>query len=267
MPLRGILFDKDGTLVDFRGTWLARYRGAAAELAEHAGGSPALATALLERLGYDGAYDRFAAGSSLLWATNDDIAAAWARMPELRCVAGVEAIASRHFGDHARYPPRPVGDVAQLCTSLRAAGFRLGLATMDSTANALDTMRRLAVEPLLDFVAGFDAGYGEKPEPGMVMAFCTEVGLRPAEVVLVGDTAADLRMARCAGCGLAVAVRTGGGPEDELIPWADHVIDDVHSLPGLLRENGGQTGSDQALEPSSAVSIMGNLTRRPSTSA
>ncbi len=32
-PIRAILFDKDGTLFDFRKTWLAAYRGSAAELA------------------------------------------------------------------------------------------------------------------------------------------------------------------------------------------------------------------------------------------
>ena len=47
--IKGILFDKDGTLVDFRATWLPRYRGAAAELAATVGGGPGLARALLER--------------------------------------------------------------------------------------------------------------------------------------------------------------------------------------------------------------------------
>ena len=32
-PIRAILFDKDGTLFDFRETWLAAYRGATAEVA------------------------------------------------------------------------------------------------------------------------------------------------------------------------------------------------------------------------------------------
>ena len=52
-------------------------------LRERRAGRPGLAQALLERLGYDEADDAFAADSPLLWASNAEIAAAWAAMPEL----------------------------------------------------------------------------------------------------------------------------------------------------------------------------------------
>src|SRR5688572_24685905 len=36
--IRGVLFDKDGTLVDFRATWVPAYLGVAGELAARLGG-------------------------------------------------------------------------------------------------------------------------------------------------------------------------------------------------------------------------------------
>jgi phosphoglycolate phosphatase len=68
----------------------------------------------------------------------------------------------------------------------------------------------------------------------MALAFCAAVGVPPREVALVGDSPADLAMARAAGCGLAIGVRSGGGAEADLAPLADALIDDVHGLEALL---------------------------------
>ena len=229
-----MLFDKDGTLVELRSTWLPRYRGAAAELAATVRGPPGLARALLARLGYDEAADMFAAGSPLLWASNAAIAAEWAAMPELAGRVDALAVARRHFADQDRYPPQPVGDVAALLGRLRRHGLVLGMATSDDTRSALDTAARLGIADMLSFVAGADAGHGEKPEPGLAQAFCRACGVAAAETVVVGDTHADMLMARNAGCGLAVAVRTGGTPAHVLEALADCVLDDLHGLPGVL---------------------------------
>ena len=60
LPPRGILFDKDGTLIDFRATWIPAYHGVAEELAQRLGGGAAMTGVLLARLGYDTAADSFA---------------------------------------------------------------------------------------------------------------------------------------------------------------------------------------------------------------
>ena len=133
-PIRAILFDKDGTLFDFRKTWLAAYRGAAAELAELAGLGPSFVDALLARHGYDPITDTFAAESPLLWATTRDQAVLWRAEPELAAIDDVERRLERHFSDLDAYPPVPVTDVVSLFERLRGRGLKLGIATMDGTA-------------------------------------------------------------------------------------------------------------------------------------
>jgi phosphoglycolate phosphatase len=113
-PIRAILFDKDGTLFDFRKTWLAAYRGAAAELAELAGLGPWFVDDLLSRHGYDPATDTFAAESPLLWATTHAQAALWSAEPELAAVGDLEQRLERHFSDLDAYPPVPVTDLVSL---------------------------------------------------------------------------------------------------------------------------------------------------------
>lgn len=232
--IKGILFDKDGTLIDFRASWLAAYRGAAEELSLVAGLGPDFVTTLLDRSGYDSPSDSFAATSPLLWATSTAIAERWAAEPELRDQPGVAGLVLAHFDDAERYPAVAVGDLAALFGRLQGQGLRLGLATMDSTAKAEAALAGLGIRPRLDFVTGYDGGHGEKPGPGMVRGFCAATGLEPGEIVVVGDTAADLQMARAAGAAAAIAVLTGATPRHLLDALADQVLESVMQIEDVL---------------------------------
>ena len=236
--IRGILFDKDGTLLHFRQTWLPVYRGLARDLASagladgSAEAQARLAAALLARLGHDPDGDRFTPDSPLLWSSNADLVMLLAGEPELASV-DVATIAAAHLDDPERYPPVPVGDLAGLCARLRRHGLKLGIATMDSTCAARHFAARFGLERHLCFVAGFDAGHGRKPAAALVQAFCAAAGLRPSQVLVAGDTLVDLQMARAAGA-TALAVLTGVLPADALSPHADAVLPSVHDLEAWL---------------------------------
>jgi phosphoglycolate phosphatase len=65
-----------------------------------------------------------------------------------------------------------------------------------------------------------------------VLEICRRLGVAPARAAVVGDTAADLQMARAAGCGLVIAVTTGAADADSLRPLADLVLAGVAQLAG-----------------------------------
>jgi phosphoglycolate phosphatase len=229
-PIRAILFDNDGTLIDYRATWLAANRAAAGDLAAAAGRAPAFADELLRRLGHDPASGAFTPDSPLLWASNREIAARWSAQPELEGVADVLALVEHRFADQEAFPPVPVTDLGALFERLTGLGFALGVATMDTTAAAEAMLARFALRERVVYVAGADCGFGLKPEPGMVHGFCRTLGVAPAAVAVVGDNLADVAMARAAGAGLAVAVLTGGCPPAALEGVADLVLASVAEL-------------------------------------
>ncbi len=232
VAIRGVLFDKDGTLLDFDRTWPPAYRAIAARLAEDAGDA-ALADRLLRLGGYDaaGALDPT---SVLASGTTAEIVAFWAGRPELAELPDAAGRIERMFLDHARRAAPLLDDLDALLARLRQRGLALGIATNDNAEAATAWLDHLGVADLFAFVSGADSGYGAKPDPAAMHAFCAATNLGPAAVAVVGDSLRDLDFARAAGAGLAVAVATGVTPRARLEPHADHVLDSIAGLEAVL---------------------------------
>ena len=234
MNYRGIVFDKDGTLLDFNRTWLPIYLHAASEFS---GGVEALAEQLLARHGFDPERRRFQSGSLLAAGNNHQIADAWAL--QLQQPDQVEAIAQRLneiFRDQGRIQATAVEGLAATLEQLKSCGYILGVATADSHQGIINTLQSFEVLEQFDFLAGYDSGHGVKPEAGMVSAFCEQTGIACEQVVVVGDNRHDIEMGRNANAGLCVGVLTGTSERSDLESIADIVLDDIRSLPEYLEQ-------------------------------
>ena len=224
----GVLFDKDGTLLDYHATWMPANRAVAAHLAD---GDEDLAVRLLVRGGWEPATDRVGAGTPLAAGDLTDIVEAWTDMlPPARTAdrAALTAEIDRLFIAHC--VPTPVCELPALFDGLVARGLKLGVATADSEAGARASLDPFGLLDRLDFLAGYDTGHGCKPGPGQVRAFCAATGLPPEHVLVIGDNSHDIDMARAGGAGAAVGVLTGTTPRAELAAIADAVFDDIRFL-------------------------------------
>ncbi|MDO8839557.1 MAG: HAD family hydrolase [Parvibaculum sp.] len=228
--LRGVLFDKDGTLFNDNG-WGAIFVEAAEITAK---GQSALVPDMLAAIGYDPATERFAAGSIGGAGNTFELADAWLAIAGgwewQALVREMDALFTRLVP--LRFPP--VTDLPILFSSLKSRGLRLGIATNDVAASAQATIERFGLGDFIDFSAGYDSGHGAKPGPGMALAFCAATGLAPHQIAVVGDNSHDLEMGRSAGAGLNIGVLTGTSAHDDLAPFADHVIESIVALPALL---------------------------------
>ena len=77
MPIRAILFDKDGTLVDFQRTWGPATDAVIAHLAD---GDRAVYERLAAVSGFVAAERRFLAGSPLIGGATPDFGPSWAQV-------------------------------------------------------------------------------------------------------------------------------------------------------------------------------------------
>ncbi|UCH74756.1 MAG: HAD family hydrolase [Rhodospirillales bacterium] len=234
MAIRGILLDKDGTLVDFFRTWIPAYR-AAADLASRAAGEPALGDRLLRLTGYDPTTGQLDPASLLAGGTTQEICDLWAIEAGVADRPGLSRELRHAMEARVSAHPIPVGEgLVNLLGRLVERGFILGIATMDGETVARSTADALGIAGSLSFVSGFDSGFAPKPAPDMVHGFCTATGLAAGDIMVVGDTSRDIEMARAAGVARAVAVLTGATPVEALSPIADIVIESVLDIESIL---------------------------------
>lgn len=232
MKHQGILFDKDGTLLDFNQTWLPIYLYAAREFADSDAG---LAEALLTQHGFDRSNNKFVSGSLLAAGNNQQIAQAWAaQLDKPDQVEVIDRQLHEIFHQQGAKQATPVKQLASTLRQLKQSGRKLGVATADSHQGIINTLQSFDVLHEFDFLAGYDSGHGVKPEAGMVLAFCEQMALAVESVVVVGDNRHDIEMGRNANAGLCVGVLTGTSTRGDLETIADIVIDDISLLAEVI---------------------------------
>ncbi|MCK0197095.1 HAD-IA family hydrolase [Ancylobacter sp. 6x-1] len=224
--IRAILFDKDGTLVDFDQTW---GQAAGAVIRRITGGNETRIARLNEVSHYLPAQQRFLASSPLVAGSSREYGPLWAQVLERPADEALFNEINHLFGEEGRRFLTAIGTPAHTLARLRAGGLPLAIATNDTEGNARVQAELLGLTPLLDAIYGYDSGHGGKPGPGMVEAFIRRTGLPAEHVALVGDTRHDLLAAKAAGA-LAVLVRSGPSPVDAFADEADLVLDDIDAL-------------------------------------
>ncbi len=231
-PIKAILFDKDGTILDYARTWLPINREVALFAA---GGDPRLADVLLKRGGHDPVTDIVAAGSPLAAGSIEDIADAFANHLGKRTPTRFIEHIDRIFRDGGARHAVLIDGAYEAMARLKSQGYRLGIATNDTIGGLEASLSRHAqVLDLCEFLAGCDSGHGAKPDPGMVQAFSACIGLPPRSIAVVGDAVHDLEMGARGGAGLKVAVLSGTSSHADLVSHADVILPSLRELPQHL---------------------------------
>ena len=225
--IKGLLFDKDGTLLDFNATWGQWASGFLADLAQ---GDAALTARMGDAIGYDVARGVFAPTSPVIAGTADvaidlllPFVPHWER----------DALLAHGNAASAAAPLVAPCDLPALFDAFDARGLPCGVATNDAESTAITHVKALGLEDRFNRILGFDSGHGGKPAPDMLWAFSKPLGLAPHEVAMIGDSTHDLHAGRAAGM-VCVGVLTGPATRVELEPHADVVLGSVADLPAWL---------------------------------
>ena len=231
----GIVFDKDGTLVDQRQVMLALGRERLRAMREIAG--PEAAEFWQEIVGFGGGSAHIDPHGPLAAAParEEVILAAGAIYRAGRSWIEAATLAARAYAlaDERLEPPYGavlLHGVEQALNHLSRAGFRLAIATTDRRQRSLKMIHALGLAPLIDTLVAVEDVKTGKPAPDMLLEACRRLHLQPHQLAVVGDTASDMQMGRSCGAAHCIGVRTGLNRGDGLTGLADVILDSVAQL-------------------------------------
>jgi phosphoglycolate phosphatase len=242
VPCRGILFDKDGTLLDLLATWGTwadlMLEGLGTQLAL-AGSGPASSTDLALVLGtaHDaaGKVTGYDPAGPLSMATAEETTGilAWqlysAGVPWNEAVTRVTALAKEAMNElRRRRTATAMPDLLPFLQQCTAASLRLGVVTSDHSQTTAEQLEWLGISGYFHTIVTRDRVMHGKPAPEMAETACRELGLLPEDTVIIGDSNADMQLGRGAGLRLAVGISPNGSAAHLLD--ADIVINGFRQL-------------------------------------
>jgi HAD superfamily hydrolase (TIGR01509 family) len=225
-----LIFDKDGTLIDIDVLW----GGWARQIGDRLDGviGRPVSPDVFATLGFDPTTGHVAPGGPLATATMAGVEETIARVLRRWCpsiTAARRATATAWLQPDPVAQAVPLADLPSLFGRLRGAGLRLAVCTTDDRATTDATLVALGIRRFVEALVCGDDGFTLKPAPDAVIAVCHAFRTEPSRVAVIGDTPADIAMARAAGAGLCIGVRSSGGSASDLND-ADVILDSVRDL-------------------------------------
>ncbi len=232
--IKGILFDKDGVLVDFEKTWVNVLFDLAKFLSNL---DSALEARLLSSAGFDAKKNTFTSGSIWAAGNTNDLVTVWEEyctdysreqlilQINTRCM-NVTPVAL--FG---------MEQLQLLFSWCKKQDLVLGVATNDLESSAVNSMKLFGLYNDLSIIIGYDTVDHPKPAPDPLNFFCRHCELFSQEVLVIGDNVHDMQMAKTGKAGLKLGVLSGNSTLSHLDPYADYVLNNVLDLPEFLSSN------------------------------
>ncbi|HIK28272.1 MAG: HAD family hydrolase [Oscillatoriaceae bacterium SKW80] len=208
--IQAVIFDKDGTLID-TSEYLRILAQKRARLIDAQ--IPGIGEPLLMAFGVNGEYLDPAGLMAVGSRYENEIAAAAYIAETGRTWLESIALARRAFAEAEKllkntpFPPLSEGCLETL-KSLFAAGVKLGILSADTTARVQEFATYYQIEKYLQLLMGVDEG-ASKPDPALFWQACACLGVEPSTTLMVGDSAADMEMAKKAGAAGCIGICRG----------------------------------------------------------
>ena len=240
--IKGILFDKDGTLVDFFSLWLGAAEEVTGEFLRK-NSMPEdreMREYIMEAMGIKN--NKADPKGGLAYKSYAEIAKDLEKALSKKNIsisvreigAQLEGVFTQYIsGDDVCYIE--TADLKVLLEKLKRMEIYIGLATADTLYSALKCLESLNILAEFDYIGADDGVKRPKPYSDMFQEFQEKFSLKPEEIAVVGDTCNDMVFARQNG-GIGIGVLSGVSEREDFGKEADYILASVEGLPAFLKE-------------------------------
>jgi phosphoglycolate phosphatase len=231
-----VIFDKDGTLIDFRQTWIEIIANLIKTMGKYVSMTDPLRSRVQEALGIsvdDGTIDASGPLAMGTFIECDALLAyclyregiSWNKAQDI-----VRSLGDEVFRSDARTRSiRPAKGVIPLLSRLKDKGIHTAIATNDKAADATSDMTAIGAAHYIDIVVGADSVENSKPAPDMVRKICGHFQVEPSSAVLIGDTVMDAMLGKNSGVMLTIGL-PGIVSKEVLQEHMDVVVDSLDDI-------------------------------------
>jgi phosphoglycolate phosphatase-like HAD superfamily hydrolase len=238
--IKGVLFDKDGTLIEFHSTQHFIYAALLAGLKDDYQVPEPLVQRLSATLGH--LPDRLTPDSLIQFSTNQQIAQAlfdasrdyaeqrrWQQPYDASDL--LDLIERLSLGEDVPYVALP--NVPETVRYLRRKDYRLGVATVDTRTATVAGLKKTGLLEYFDYLG---TGEDSKPKPDTSLAdrFCSQYGILPNELLIVGDGENDMVFAQNVGAHFVGIDTPGEGSSSVFRKAGQRSVADIREVIDVL---------------------------------
>ncbi|KAE9000399.1 hypothetical protein PR003_g18740 [Phytophthora rubi] len=236
-----VVFDKDGTLIDFTLMWGGWVESQAWKV-EMTTGLP-VREKLFAAMGYDWISRSIKSKGALCCTPMGELYKLAVRVlvaEGMRQSKADEVIQQCWSMPDPVLTSRPLANIPALFRTIKKMDMKIAVCTTDDRQPTIDTLEHLGVSDMVDALACGDDGLPAKPAGEQIWTICEQLGVAPHNTIMVGDTSTDMLLGKNAGCGLSIGVLGGASSLDDLAEDADVLVPTIDRVIKVLFQYGQQ---------------------------
>jgi phosphoglycolate phosphatase len=227
-----VIFDKDGTIVDYREVDLELARARRKSIEKIVGKE--VADRWERVVGVDLKKNTMDYRGPLgTLSTHEELLVAATAFYEKECSwEEARQLVQRAYDAADEHMKSPYGSVllkgvVKSLRKMKDHGLKLAIASTYAQKRTVESLKTLRVASLFDVIVGPEDVARGKPSPDMIFEVLRRTGCRADEAVMVGDSVLDVKMGKNAGVRSSIGVLTGVDGRERLEKFADVVVESV----------------------------------------